>query len=407
MTRSADLSPAGGCPARRRFSAMWSSTCRPIARSTSRWCASAPRRGDRDRPGDAALLCRGRGAGHAPPAGDLERVYEALESNGTSQGCRPIPPSSRGCRRHCARATGRSPARCTTAFRQRIIAVWPGYHDKIYGLAVDIGSTTIAAHLSDIGTGEVLASAGVMNPQIRFGEDLMSRVSYVMMNPGGEQEMTAAVREAINTLVAQVAREAEYRRRGHRRGRGRRQPDHAPPVPRHRSDRARRGALRARHRLDILLRRGARPAAAIPVPAPTCCPASPAMSAPTARRWCSPRAPHLSDDHWLIVDVGTNAEIVLGNRHAAARLLLADRPGLRGRADLLRPARGTRRHRAAAHRPRERSSRATRSSAATCGRTNRVSPMRVSRPASPASAARASSRCWRRCISRASSARTA
>ena len=41
-----------------------------------------------------------------------------------------------------------------------------------------------------------------MNPQIRFGEDLMSRVSYVMMNPGGEVEMTKAVREAINDLAA-------------------------------------------------------------------------------------------------------------------------------------------------------------------------------------------------------------
>ena len=59
------------------------------------------------------------------------------------------------------------------------------------GLAVDIGSTTIAAHLCDLSNGEVLASSGSMNPQIRFGEDVMSRVSYVMMNPGGDAELTA------------------------------------------------------------------------------------------------------------------------------------------------------------------------------------------------------------------------
>jgi uncharacterized 2Fe-2S/4Fe-4S cluster protein (DUF4445 family) len=47
-----------------------------------------------------------------------------------------------------------------------------------------------------------------MNPQIRFGEDLMSRVSYVMMNPGGEVEMTKAVRDAINDLAEAVAKEA-------------------------------------------------------------------------------------------------------------------------------------------------------------------------------------------------------
>ena len=91
----------------------------------------------------------------------------------------------------------------------RLIAIWPGFHDQAYGLAVDVGSTTIAAHLSNLSTGEVVASAGLMNPQIRFGEDLMSRVSYVMMNPGGEEEMTAAMRAALNTLAQEVARRAD------------------------------------------------------------------------------------------------------------------------------------------------------------------------------------------------------
>ncbi|MEZ5846251.1 MAG: ASKHA domain-containing protein [Geminicoccaceae bacterium] len=90
----------------------------------------------------------------------------------------------------------------------RIIASRPGFHDKAYGVAIDIGSTTIAAHLCDLMSGEVLASAGMMNPQIRFGEDLMSRVSYVMMNPGGEAEMTLAVRETLTALVGQLAGEA-------------------------------------------------------------------------------------------------------------------------------------------------------------------------------------------------------
>ena len=83
--------------------------------------------------------------------------------------------------------------------RPRILDIWPGYHEGgLYGLAIDLGSTTIAAHLCDLRDGTVLASSGVMNPQIRFGEDLMSRVSYAMMNPGGDVEMTAAVRAALN-----------------------------------------------------------------------------------------------------------------------------------------------------------------------------------------------------------------
>lgn len=91
----------------------------------------------------------------------------------------------------------------------RIVQVWPGYYDgSIYGMAVDLGSTTIAAHLCDLHTGEVIASSGIMNPQIRFGEDLMSRVSYSMMNANGAAEMTAAVREGMNALFLQVATEA-------------------------------------------------------------------------------------------------------------------------------------------------------------------------------------------------------
>ncbi|WP_425074631.1 ASKHA domain-containing protein [Sagittula sp. S175] len=92
----------------------------------------------------------------------------------------------------------------------QIVALWPGLHESgFFGLAIDLGSTTIAAHLTDLDTGAVRASAGIMNPQIRFGEDLMSRVSYAMMNPGGEVEMTRAVREAIDTLAANLAEEAQ------------------------------------------------------------------------------------------------------------------------------------------------------------------------------------------------------
>ena len=92
----------------------------------------------------------------------------------------------------------------------RIMHIWPGYYEgTVYGLAVDLGSTTIAAHLCDLQTGDVVASSGVMNPQIRFGEDLMSRVSYSMMNSGGAAEMTDAVREGMNALFNQVSTEAE------------------------------------------------------------------------------------------------------------------------------------------------------------------------------------------------------
>ncbi|MEM1382733.1 MAG: ASKHA domain-containing protein [Pseudomonadota bacterium] len=146
------------------------------------------------------------------PKGDLERSLDALSEQwgldsvvGDLRSLQMLQPALRQGKWKATVAVysgrGKSPA--------RIVQVWPGYFDgTIYGVAFDIGSTTIACHLCDLVSGEVITSAGIMNPQIRFGEDLMSRVSYSMMNPGGAAEMTEAVREAINALIAQVAAEA-------------------------------------------------------------------------------------------------------------------------------------------------------------------------------------------------------
>ena len=98
----------------------------------------------------------------------------------------------------------------TVAIRDNrdLVQIWPGFRDAAFGVAIDLGSTTIAAHLTDLATGEVVAAAGAMNPQIRFGEDVMSRVSYVMMNPGGAADLTDTVRRALAALCAETAAEA-------------------------------------------------------------------------------------------------------------------------------------------------------------------------------------------------------
>jgi uncharacterized 2Fe-2S/4Fe-4S cluster protein (DUF4445 family) len=93
-----------------------------------------------------------------------------------------------------------------------VIAIWPGFHDRAYGVAIDVGSTTIAGHLVNLTDGSILASAGVMNPQIRFGEDLMSRVSYVMLHDGGDVELTNAVRKALDGLLAALANKTDIKR---------------------------------------------------------------------------------------------------------------------------------------------------------------------------------------------------
>ncbi|TDQ86350.1 uncharacterized 2Fe-2S/4Fe-4S cluster protein (DUF4445 family) [Dongia mobilis] len=140
------------------------------------------------------------------PTGDLQRLEEALKNQWSLEGLDCDVRAIQGLQQ--ALRKGEWKVTVAVHMGKQITAVWPGFQEKIYGFAVDVGSTTIAGHLCDLQTGEVVASSGLMNPQIRFGEDLMSRVSYVMMNPGGDQDMTRAVREALNDLAQAVAREA-------------------------------------------------------------------------------------------------------------------------------------------------------------------------------------------------------
>ncbi len=145
------------------------------------------------------------------PSGDFERLCAALRDQWQITGL----TAELGLMRRLQQVLRKGDWKVTVAIHRdhhgtpAIIDLWPGYFDgHLYGLAIDLGSTTIAAHLCDLTDGAVLASSGLMNPQIRFGEDLMSRVSYAMMNPGGDVEMTRAVRTALNDLARSIATEA-------------------------------------------------------------------------------------------------------------------------------------------------------------------------------------------------------
>ncbi len=150
------------------------------------------------------------------PKGDMERLAEALAAEwGIAPVSAPLAVLSR-----LQKVLREGKWQVTCALQRdvaegpwRLVEIWPGFHEgALYGLAVDIGSTTVAAHLCDLETGEVRVSSGLMNPQIRFGEDLMSRVSYAQMNEGGAAEMTAALREALDHLTGEIAREAGIER---------------------------------------------------------------------------------------------------------------------------------------------------------------------------------------------------
>ena len=87
---------------------------------------------------------------------------------------------------------------------QEVIRVKPGRCESSYGLAVDIGTTTVAAYFCDLSTMEVLDTVSMMNPQCKYGEDVMSRITYHMMNEGGLEKMSADIIEALNTLIDQA-----------------------------------------------------------------------------------------------------------------------------------------------------------------------------------------------------------
>lgn len=147
------------------------------------------------------------------PSGDLERLKTALKNQWSIENLTIDPtllPQLQPLLRKGEWSVTVAVHQGHNSDTAEITRVWPGYYEgSVYGLAVDLGSTTIAAHLCDLKSGEVVASSGIMNPQIRFGEDLMSRVSYAMMNKGGDQEMTKAVREGMRALFDQIAGEAE------------------------------------------------------------------------------------------------------------------------------------------------------------------------------------------------------
>lgn len=138
--------------------------------------------------------------------GDLERLVSALEKewdlNGLTAEFGALPALQ-----SALRSNG---WRVTAAVRRngQIVAVWPGLRKSLQGAAIDIGSTTLAVELYDLGSGDLLASENATNPQVQFGDDLMSRVSHAMNHPGGAREMTDRVRTALRTMIDSAARKA-------------------------------------------------------------------------------------------------------------------------------------------------------------------------------------------------------
>jgi uncharacterized 2Fe-2S/4Fe-4S cluster protein (DUF4445 family) len=245
---------------------------------------------------------------------------------------------------------------------REVIRVQPGYVEKSYGAAVDIGSTTIALYLCDLETGEILAAQSEINPQIVYGEDVMSRIQYTIAEPDGLEKQHKAVIGTVNQLLREAVktvnechREEDESPRPGWEPVGARRPTRRSPAKRDEAGNEEIASLPTVARNDIStedileivfvgnttmhhLLLNLPPASLGRAPyVPTIHkavdvkarelgleinPSGNVHVLPTIASFIGAdtsgvliaEEPHKQDENWLIIDVGTNAELVLGNR---------------------------------------------------------------------------------------------
>lgn len=143
------------------------------------------------------------------PSGDFQRIIEALQNQWGFDNKNYIT-ADLSVHQKLQDVLRKGQWKITIALRtgNRVIGIWPGLKEQVFGAAVDVGSTTISVHLVNLHSGRTISSSGGMNPQIRFGEDLMSRVSYIMMNEGGEKDLSQVVQNGVEELIKSAAESA-------------------------------------------------------------------------------------------------------------------------------------------------------------------------------------------------------
>ncbi len=222
---------------------------------------------------------------------------------------------------------------------QEVVRVQPGFDDNLYGIAVDVGTTTVAGHLCHLRTGEILATASRMNPQVPYGEDLMSRVSYAMMNADGTERMHKAIIDGLNGVIGEVCAQAGIQATDvvemvvvgnttmHHLilGVNPRELGGAP------------FSLITHQALDVKARDlgiALAPGANIHLP-----PCEAGHVGADNVGVLVAEAPYNQDRNLLIIDIGTNGEILLGNRQRVLSASSPTGPAFEGRADSTRHAR--------------------------------------------------------------------
>lgn len=213
---------------------------------------------------------------------------------------------------------------------REVIAVQAGYQEDSYGAAVDIGSTTVALYLCNLRTGEVLASESEMNPQIVYGEDVMSRIQYAIDQPDGLEKLHKAIIATLNKLLSQAAHTAKIRLYDiHEMVLVGNSTMHHVLLNLHPKDLGLAPFVPTIHKsVDIKARElglHINPSGNIHV-LPTI---ASFVGADTSAVILA-EEPHKQDENWLLIDIGTNAELVLGNRKRLVCTSTPTGPALEG-----------------------------------------------------------------------------
>ena len=294
----------------------------------------------------------------ADPTGDFERVCHGLERDYDLKNLttdiimlRQLPTALRD---------GNWSVTVSVWNDKEVIRVRPGRHTHAYGLAIDVGTTTVAAYFCDLTTMAVIDTVSMMNPQCKYGEDVMARITYHMANPEGLQRMRDDIIEGVNDLIGKAIANTHPPKKKKNKKKGEEDPEAYSEVPDEgkiylRLDREdiediAIGFNTTMHHIFL----GINPEFVGQAPFPPVIhhsldvkardlgikinPASYLFVLPIEAGFVGAdnvgvliaEEPYKHEENQLIIDIGTNGELVLGNRHKLISASCATGPALEG-----------------------------------------------------------------------------
>ena len=292
------------------------------------------------------------------PTGDFERVCRGIErdyglNNLTIDlfALRQLPDALRN---------GKWEVTVSVWNDREVIRVRPGKQEHAYGLAIDVGTTTVAAYFCDLTNMEVIDTVSMMNPQCKYGEDVMARITYHMTTPDGLQRMSDDIIEGTNELIDKAIANTFPPKKKVKKKKGEEGPDEYVEVPEEGKTYLRLtredieditiGFNTAMHHIFLSLN----PEHVGMAPFPPVIHHSLDIRArdmgikinPSSYMFVLPieagfvgadnvgvliaEEPYKHEENQLIIDIGTNGELVLGNRHKLISSSCATGPALEG-----------------------------------------------------------------------------